>query len=143
MFLEVAISRATKDGQRAFIHDGQAFTLSIPLTATITPFEFTAGYRFRRHSSIVPYAGAGVGSYGYTETSSFAEPGDDVDEHHVGLPGRRRRRVPRASLVGIAADVQYTHVPGILGDAGISKDAGEDDLGGVAVRAKVMIGVGH
>jgi opacity protein-like surface antigen len=142
-YLAVEISHAKKDGQRAFLYNGQTYKLNIPLTAAITPFEVSAGYRFRRHASIVPYAGAGIGSYGYSETSSFADAGDNVDERHVGFlaVGGAEFRIHR--LVGIAADVQYTHVPGILGNAGLSQDAGENDLGGVAVRAKVIIGVGH
>jgi opacity protein-like surface antigen len=143
VYLGVEISHAKKEGQRAFLFNGQAYKLNIPLTTTITPFEVSAGYRFRRHSSIVPYAGVGIGSYGYSETSPFAEAGDDVDDRHVGFlaVGGAEFRVHR--LIGIAADVQYTHVPGILGNAGLSKDAGENDLGGVAVRAKVIIGVSH
>jgi hypothetical protein len=43
-------------------------------------------------------------------------------------------------LVGIAGDVQYTRVPGILGKGGISKDAGENDLGGISVRLRVTVG---
>ena len=42
--------------------------------------------------------------------------------------------------VGLGADVQYTHVPGILGLGGVSQQAGENDLGGVAVRVKLVVG---
>ena len=42
--------------------------------------------------------------------------------------------------IGVAVDAQYTHVPGILGTGGVSKDAGETDLGGIAARFKVLIG---
>ena len=42
--------------------------------------------------------------------------------------------------IALSVDVQYTHVPGILGTAGISKDVGENDLGGIAVRVKVIVG---
>jgi len=36
--------------------------------------------------------------------------------------------------------VQYSHVPGILGNAGVSQQAGESDLGGVAARFKLVVG---
>jgi hypothetical protein len=36
--------------------------------------------------------------------------------------------------------VQYTHVPGIIGSGGVSQDAGESDLGGVAARFRVVFG---
>jgi hypothetical protein len=42
--------------------------------------------------------------------------------------------------IRVGADVQYTHVPGILGTAGVSAQASEDDLGGVAARFKLIVG---
>jgi opacity protein-like surface antigen len=142
-FLEVTLSRFKKTGQRAFLYNGQVFGLNIPLTTTITPVEVSGGYRFRRRTAIIPYAGLGIGSYRYQETSEFAETGEDVDVRHTGYlaVGGAEFRVHR--WVGIAADVQYTHVPGILGTAGLSKDAGEDELGGTAVRVKVLVGTGR
>ena len=145
LFFEVDFSRFSKTGQRAFLSNGQAFRLNIPLTATVTPVEVTGGYRFRfrRRPTIVPYAGAGFGSYGYKETSSFSDPGEEIDVRHVGylVAGGVEFRLHR--WVGVAGDVQYTHVPGILGTAGLSKDAGESDLGGTAVRVKVLVGTGR
>ncbi len=142
IYVELSASRFKKNGQRAFRFNGQNFGLGIPLTATLTPIEFTAGYRFRlwqrRGSSRTP--ALGYGSYGYTETSGFADAGDNVDTRHGGylMVGGVELRVHR--LVGIGIDAQYTHVPGILGNGGISKDADENDLGGVAARVKVIIG---
>jgi hypothetical protein len=143
VFLEVTLSHFDKTGQRAFLFNGDVFPLNIPLTATITPFEVAAGYRFNRRASVIPYAGGGFGSYGYKETSPSSAAGDDVDERHAGylLVGGAEFRVAR--WVGVAADVQYTHIPGILGTSGLSKDAGESDLGGTAVRVKVLVGVGR
>ena len=142
-FLDVNFSRSSKTGQRAFLFNGQAYKLNIPLTTTITPFEVSSGYRFRRNSSIVPYAGVGIGSYAYSETSSFSDSSDDVHERHVGflVVGGAEFRLHRQ--VSVAADAQYTHISGILGNAGLSKDAGEDDLGGMAVRAKLIVGFGR
>jgi Outer membrane protein beta-barrel domain len=139
LFAEVGVSRFKEDGERAFRSNGESFRLGIPLSATITPIEITGGYRFRlrRHPSIVPYAGAGVGSYGYRETSGSS---DDVDTRHVGYlaVGGVEVRVHRWIAVGI--DGQYTHIPGILGTGGISEDVDEKDLGGTAVRVKFVVG---
>jgi opacity protein-like surface antigen len=139
-YLDVAASRFSKTGQRAFRSNGQNFGLGIPLTATITPFEVTGGYRYRMSPRIIPYAGIGVGSYGYTETSQFSDASENVDTRHAGflVVGGAEVRVHR--WVGVSGDVQYTHVTGILGSGGISKAAGENDLGGVAVRLKVTVG---
>jgi hypothetical protein len=141
-FAEIAISRFQETGSRAFINAGQAFNLGIPLTATITPIELTGGYRFRLRSlpKVRPYVAAGFGSYGYQETSQFAAAGDDVDTRHAGflLNGGAEFRLQR--LVGLGIDVQYSHIPGILGNGGVSQQAGESDLGGVAARFKLVVG---
>jgi hypothetical protein len=141
-FVELSASRFKQTGQRAYRIGGQSFRLGIPLTATITPFEVTGGYRFRlsRLPRVRPYAAAGFGSYAYTETSDFADAGENVDTRHSGavLNGGVEFRLHR--WVGLGADVQYSHVPGILGVGGLSLQAGEADLGGVAARFKLIVG---
>jgi len=140
-FLALAISRASKTGQRALINNGDVFRLGIPLQATVTPVELAAGYRFRfRKSRIIPYAGAGLGSYGYRETSTFAAAGEDVDTSHAGfvMMGGVEFRVSK--WVAVTGDAQYTRVAGILGQGGLSKDVNEDNLGGVAARLRVLVG---
>jgi len=141
-FIDLTASRFKKTGQRAFRSNNQNFGLGIPLTATITPLEVTGGYRFKLPGSprLVPYVGAGAGSYGYKETSQFSDPGEDVDTRHAGYlaVGGVEFRLHR--WIGVSIDAQYTHVLGILGTGGISQDAGEKDLGGIAARVKVLIG---
>jgi outer membrane protein W len=141
-FVELTASRFRQTGERAYLSGGKAFTLGIPLTATITPLEIAAGYRFtlRQLPRVRPYAAAGVGSYAYQETSDFAQAGEDVDTRHSGfvINGGAEFRVQR--WVGLAFDVQYSQVKGILGNGGISQQAGESDLGGVAARVKVVVG---
>jgi len=140
IYVELSASRFKKTGQRAFRFNGQNFGLGIPLTATLTPFELTAGYRLKLWRRIIPYGGLGYGSYGYKETSNFADAGENVDTRHGGflMVGGVELRAHR--WVGIGVDAEFTHVPGILGKGGISKDADENDLGGLAARVKVIIG---
>ena len=141
VFVDLAISRMSEPGQRAFISSGQVFQLGIPLRATLTPVEWTAGYRFRHGTwRIIPYGGAGIGWYKYSETADFAGDGDDVAVWHAGfvLVGGAEFRLTK--WIGITGDAQYTHVPGILGQGGLSKDAGDSDLGGVAARVRVIYG---
>lgn len=139
-FVELSASRFKDTGQRAFISGGQAFKLGIPLTATFTPFEITGGYRYNLSPTIKPYGSAGIGFYHYTETSDFSVASEEVDTRHSGfvLNGGAEFRLHR--WFGIALDVQYTHVPGIIGTAGVSQQAGETDLGGVAGRLKLVVG---
>ncbi len=142
LFVDVTVSRFRKTGERAFAFNGQTFHLGIPLTVTVTPIEVSGGYRFQlpAHRWLVPYAGAGVGRYAYRETSDFSDGGEDVDVSHVGylvVGGAEFRVHP---WIGLGVDAQYTHVSGILGNGGISQQVGEDNLGGVAARLKVIVG---
>jgi hypothetical protein len=140
IWVDASISRFQKTGQRAFDSDGQIFQLGIPLTATITPIEVSGGYRFRTSPRIWTYVGGGVGSYGYEESSSDAIAADNVSARHIGylLVGGVEGRVQK--WISLAADVQFTRVSGILGTSGISKDLGENDLGGIGVRFRVLVG---
>jgi opacity protein-like surface antigen len=142
LYIDAAVSRFSKTGERAFLQGGASYGLGIPLSATIVPIEVTAGYRFGAEwsSRLIPYVGAGIASYKYTETADFAEPGDNVDQRGTGflVVGGAEFRLQRWVIV--AADVQVTRVGGILGEGGVSQQAGENNLGGVAARFRVMIG---
>lgn len=143
VFVNAALSRFRKTGQRAFFFNDQAYRLGLGLETTVTPFEVTGGYRFLRLSRyIVPYAGAGVGSYAYTErsTDANADPTESMDTRHVGYLVVAGAEFRLHRWVGLAADAQYTHIPGILGAAGVSQQTGERDLGGTAVRLRVIVG---
>lgn len=140
-FVDVAVSRVSKTGQRAFINNGDVFRLGIPLRISVTPIELTGGYRFRAWKSrVLPYAGAGIGSYAYTETSDFSTAGEDVNTRRSGFVLMGGAEIRVAKWVAVAGDAHYARVPGILGQGGISKDVGEHDLGGVAARVRVMLG---
>jgi opacity protein-like surface antigen len=139
-YVDGAVSRFKKTGQRAFRANGRNFPLGIPLTVTITPLELSVGYRFRTSPRVFPYVGVGVGSYGYKETSDSSDAGENVDTRHSGYIAVGGAEVRVHRLVGVAGDVQYTRVPGILGNGGISKDVGENDLGGITIRLRVTFG---
>jgi len=141
-FAEVVASRFRRTGERAFILNNQTFRLGLPLTAEVKPFEVIGGLRFdvRPNQRFVPYVGAGLGSYAYKESSPSSDPDENVDTRHRGfiVGGGVEFRLHR--WIRLAVDEQYTHIPGILGLAGVSKAAAEDDLGGVALRVKIVVG---
>lgn len=141
-YVEIGASRFRKTGERAFRNNGQNFPLGLPLTAEITPFEVTGGYRInlRPGQPIVPYVGAGLGSYGYKETSPSSDPEENLEARHRGFVFTGGVEVRLHRWVHIDVDEQYTHVPGILGSGGLSKAAAESDLGGIAFRVKVVVG---
>jgi len=156
IFAEIGASRLLKKngelvGQRAFVSDGVAYGLGIPLRATIKPIEVVGGYRFNVSPRVVPYVGAGVGHYRYTEQSDFADPSETVDTAHVGGIFQAGVELRLHRWFGVAGDAHYTHVPDILGVSGVSQQfaastptnsnaAREKDLGGWAVRLKVVVG---
>ena len=140
-YFDLTASRFQKTGQRAFFLDGQRYPLGIPLRVTLTPFEFTAGGRFRMAARVFAYAGVGAGSYAYTEKSDDStDINETFDARHAGylVVGGVEFRVSR--WVAVSGDAQYTHVTGIIGSGGISKEAGESDLGGPAGRFRMIIG---
>ena len=140
-FVDFAVSHMSKTGQRAFVNNGEVFGLGIPLHVTSTPVELTAGYRFRlRKSRIIPYAGAGIGSYSYHETSDISAAGEDVDVRHAGFVMMGGAEFRFSRWIAVTGDAQYTKVPGILGQGGISKDVDESDFGGVAARLRMIVG---
>ena len=146
-FIDVAASKFTKTGDQVFVNNGQVFHLGLPMTATLTPVEVTGGYRFhvrRRRRPVrwvIPYLGAGVGSYAYRQTSAFADPSENVDTRMAGFLAVAGAEFRLNPWLGIAADLQYTHVPGILGSKpSVSNAFGEDDLGGLAGRFRLILG---
>jgi hypothetical protein len=149
-FVDVAVTRLSRNGQRAFVDDtGNEFRLAIPLHATLTPVEVSVGRRFPirrrtttrlRRLTLIPYVGAGVGVHRYTETADFSAAGEDVDSTHIGYLVLGGAEFRLSKWLGLMADAQYTRVPGIFGKGGVSQQAAESDLGGIAGRVRVILG---
>jgi hypothetical protein len=142
LFVEGTVSHFGKTGERAFALDGDAFPLGIPLEASLTPIEIAGGYRFGADFSnrVTPYVGGGFASYTYRESSDFDAAGDEFSKRGNGflVVGGAEFRVHPWAVV--SADVQFTKVGGVLGDGGLSQEFGEDDLGGIAARFRIIIG---
>jgi hypothetical protein len=137
LYFDFTASRFKKTGERAFFSNGEGFPLGIPLTVTLTPLEFTVGARSNPAPRVFPYFGAGIGSYRYEETSAVDEP---FSKTHLGwlIVGGVEYRFN--GWIGISGDLQYNRVNGIIGEGGVSAEAGESDLGGTAGRFRVLIG---
>lgn len=141
LFVEVDVSRFEETGERAFVHDGQVFRLGIPLTVTMTPIEFTGGYRFtpRSRGTRAPFAvfgGCGIGSLQYREVSDFAEAGEDVDDRFTSYHVMGGLEFAIGGPVRIGAEGRYRWVPDGLGAGGVSEAFNETDLGGAMFRVR-------
>jgi hypothetical protein len=149
VFARVDVSRFEETGQRVFVFEGRVFPLGIPETITLTPIEVTAGYRLQLSTGkplpgrrpqpyrIAPYAGIGVGSLSYRETSSPSEPGDDVDERFTSyhVLGGADVRVWR--WIGVGVEGGYRWVPDALGTSGVSEAFNETNLNGATIRLRI------
>jgi opacity protein-like surface antigen len=141
VFGEVSVSRYRTSGQRAFVSGGESFQLDIPLTVTLVPVEIAAGYRFKGpRPTVTPYIGAGVGVYRYTETSPAADPGEEVSARNTGWLALGGLEFRIRKWMALGAELQYSHVPGILGSGGLSLESGEANVGGVTARFKIILG---
>jgi opacity protein-like surface antigen len=139
LVFEVTGSQFKRTGERVFIADGELFRLGIPTTITLRPIEFTAAYRLPSLWRFRPYAGGGFGKQRYKETSAFAGPSEDVKRsdtsYHVA--GGAEFRIWRWIAAG--GEVRYRAVRDAIGEAGVSKEYGESDLGGTSVRVRVIV----
>jgi outer membrane protein W len=140
VFVEFGFSRFEKTGERVFRSGTETFHLGIPLTAKITPFEIAGGYRLTEWRLVIPYGGAGFGTYKYEETSDFADTTENLDVSKRGfiLLGGAEVRLMR--WAGVSIDVRRTKIDDVLGAGGISKEFGENDLGGTSFRVRIMVG---
>ena len=141
IYVEIGASQFKQDGERAFVtSSGEVFRLGIPLEITITPLEITGGWRYRGLRRIVPYGGLGYSSYGYRETSDFADPAENVNERFGGFHFVGGAEYQALAWMAIGAELVWASIPDGLGQGGVSRQFNEDDLGGTTVRLKISIG---
>jgi opacity protein-like surface antigen len=143
LFVSFGVSQFQKDGERAFVHEGEVFPLGIDTTITIVPIEISAGYRFSNpRRRLTPYVGGGLAWHRYEETSEFAASGEDAAFTKAGLQVLGGVEWKAARWVGVAGEGTWMRVPDAFADLPTSAAAafGETDLGGASVRVKLVIG---
>lgn len=151
LFAQFDAERYDLAGRRVFVLDGQVFDLGIPQSITITPLQWTVGYRIRPGARVGAYAGGGSGVYRLAISSPFAPrpdgappPGppysDDERETHRSLHVLGGVETPLLSWLWVGAEGQWTWVPDALGTGGVSAEFEETDLGGFTMRFKVSAG---
>lgn len=142
LFAEVSAWRYRETGERVFVLNGTPIPLGISTTVIVTPIELSAGWQFhfRKAPKLRPYLAAGYTSLRYEETSEFATSSENIDKNFGGyhLYGGAEYKITR--WLGAAGEVAWSTVPNALGDDGVSKSFGEDNLGGTAFRFKITIG---
>jgi len=141
LFIRAAVTHASKEGNRAFVFNGQAISLGVPIKVSMTPVEIDGGWRFFTASRVMPYVGGGLVLMRYSEKSTFASSDENVSQTNRGfiVLGGVEVALSRWFMTGVEA--QYRRIPDALGAAGVSQDFGETDLGGFTAR--VLLGIMH
>ena len=139
LFVDVAYSQVKLTGERVFIDQGTVYQLGIPLRITLKPIDLAGGWRFHL-GRVSPYAGAGVAFLSYAEESDFSTSSEDVDERKSGMLLMSGADVRILKFVSVGGEVRYRHIDGILGAGGVSQAFGDDQIGGVALAARIVVG---
>jgi hypothetical protein len=137
-FVLASYERMRDTGTRVLVSGTQVYEVGVDDTVTVTPVSVTVGYRDFRTRAVAPYVGVGGGWHRLRETSDAGAAA--VSKGHVSghiLGGVERRVAPWLSIAG---EAQITWARKILGESGLSAAAGEDDLGGAALRFKLIVG---
>jgi len=140
VFVDVAVSKGTLDGQRVFVLDDEVFDLGIPLEISVRPVDIAGGWRGTT-GPVSPYGGAGITFLTYEETAEFADPGDDVSERVSGWLLLGGVDVSILPWLHAGGEVRYRAVTGVLGEGGVSEAFGEDSVGGTSVAVRVSVGL--
>ena len=139
LVFEVTASQFKDTGERVFVSGGELFRLGIPTTITLRPIEFTAAYRLPALWRVRPYAGGGIGSQRYKETSSFATAEENVERSDTSYHAVAGAEVRIWRWFGAGAEVRYRAVRDAIGEGGVSKEYGESDLGGTSVLVRLIV----
>jgi opacity protein-like surface antigen len=143
IFVGLRASRFSKTGERVFVSDGETFGLGIPTTIALTPVQITGGYRLPSVGRLTPYAGAGPGWYGYSETSDFAGEDENVSERFTGFHVLGGAEVQLARWLSLGGELQWATVPDAIGDDAnsVAREFSESNLGGTTVRVRFVVGM--
>jgi hypothetical protein len=144
LFARVDATYFRANGERVDFVDDEVVPLGIPLLLSLTPIEFTGGYRLhalrfgaRKQVALVPFVGAGAGAMRYHEETDDAHPEERIDERHASYHVLVGLDVPLGRRVVIGTELTRRWVPGGLGTGGISQALGESDLGGSTFLTRI------
>jgi opacity protein-like surface antigen len=146
LFVRADVSYFRDEGERVETIDGEIVPLGIPLTLSLTPIEFSGGYRFsairfgrRGQVRLVPFAGAGAGTVRFREETDDSHPDEQASERFASYHWLIGLDVPLGRRVAIGTELTRRWVRDGLGSGGISEAFGETDLGGTTLLTRVRV----
>lgn len=146
LFVRADVSYFQDEGERVEMIDGEVVPLGIPVTLSLTPIEFSGGYRFaairfgnRGELRLVPFVGGGAGVVRFSEMTDDTHPDEEASERFASYHLLVGLDVPIGRRVAIGAELTRRWVRDGLGSGGISEAFGETDLGGTTMLTRVRV----
>jgi len=82
----------------------------------------------------------GSASPSIKESSPFAVDGEELDDRFTSYHAFDGVEVGLTRWIGLAADVRYRSIPGVLGDGGVSNVLGDHSFNGASVSLRFVAG---
>ncbi len=141
LFADVRVTRMHMTGTRGFVVNGQRYSVGIEDRLTIVPVQVSGGLRFSdRTGRLVTWVGGGLGWYQASESSDFADADENVSRTSPGYHVLGGADVRLWRFLGAGGEVEWSHVPGGLSGTGLASALGDTNLGGLGVRARLVLG---
>lgn len=122
------------DGERVLPADPPIGT-GVSEELTYRPLALTLAWRFRPEARLSPYVGAGAMIVDWQdESSGQSASGSDTGYHLVLGLRREGDGAGRGGRFRWGGELRYSTVPDAIGEAGISRFFGEDDIGGLSLH---------
>lgn len=142
LFADARLSRLRMTGERAFVFNGQRYPLGVKDTLTVMPLQITGGYRAGEPGGrTVTYFGAGIGWYHIAEHGDFSAQGDDVSKTVRGYHVLGGGDIRLWRFIGAGGEVEWSTVNQGLAGTGLASALKDTNLGGVTVRARLVVGL--
>lgn len=142
VFLRVAASKTSMDGERVAVVSSTVYKLGTKLKLQMQPTEAGAGWRFvsrNSRSRLTPYVGAAAVFLSYKETSDFADTGDNVSETFKGFGVFGGVDFKITNQIFAGGEAQYRSINTKPATNSVAASFNEKDFGGVVLRVKLGV----
>jgi Outer membrane protein beta-barrel domain len=138
VFVDVAVSSTTLDGERVLFDVGVVRPLGISLDVSLLYVDVAAGWRYV-HGRLSRYLGGGFSRLRYRDTSEFADAGEDVTESGTDPVFVAGVDFALSRWVRVGGELRYRRIPG-LESGSESARFDEDSARGISAALRVSIG---
>lgn len=142
LFVQVNVTRFDETGERVFVsQSGDQVRLGIPLDVTAMFTDVGVGWRFAGgRGAVVPYGGGGLGAVNYKEQSPFGIAGEDFTRTALSYNVFGGVEFGLTGWAALGIEARYRHVPGVLGEGGVSDALDDNSLSGTTATVRLLLG---